>query len=165
MDEEKEMGSVWEGSPWSFDPKEYRDLDSMMETGGRLGRHVAQRLDDLLGVIEWLKTDCAKKGSWKHAKEMEVLSSRVERTSRIMEGLSRLQGSGPAAGGVNAEMSRRCLDHDRELYGVLLEIEAWVRKMTEAGVVPTEQNMEEVRRALNRAEKMANDRERLLKLL
>ena len=78
MDNDAGVGRALEESPWSFDPKDYSDLSSMMAAGDRLRSHMARRFDDLIGVIEWLKTDCLKKGSMKHVEQMESLSTFVE---------------------------------------------------------------------------------------
>jgi hypothetical protein len=163
MDNRRGAERAPDESVWSFNQKDYRDLGSMMETGGRLGSHIAHRFDDLIGVIEWLKTDCLKKGSLKRVEQMEVLSTHMERASKMMESLSSREEPGPGAAGVNEEISIRCLNQDRELYTLLIEIEGRVQRMTETGTIPDEQDIDEIRTALSRAEKMTEHRETLLK--
>jgi hypothetical protein len=163
MDDDIGAGRAPEESPWSFDPKDYRDLSSMTAAGDRLISHTARRLDDLIGVIEWLKTDCLKKGSMKHVEQMEGLSTLVEKTSKKMESLSNREGSDPGKAGVKEEISARCLNQDRELYGLLRQIEERVQRMTEAGMVPDEKDIDDIRTALGLAQEMAEDREALLK--
>ena len=165
MDSEKDTESALGGGTWSFDPADYRDLNVMIETGRRLGRHISQRLDNLMGIIEWLKTDCLKKGSRKHAEQMALLSDRVEKTSEIMESMSNGEGAGRDPEGPHEKISRRCLEQDRALYALLLEIEGCVQRMTEAGKIPEEQDIHEIQTALGRAERMTADREALLKMV
>ena len=46
---------------------------------------LVERVEELMGAVEWLKTDQARKGAYQHHDELNELLSSMEKVSRIIE--------------------------------------------------------------------------------
>ena len=110
-------------------------------------RTVRHRLEDLLGNLEWLKVDQAKKGGWKVREEVEEISSRMERIAEKLEG----EGTGgqPQAFAEEEVHGKRRSESDAELLKLLDAMEERISRMSGKQVVPGQGDMEALRELIH----------------
>ena len=141
----------------------YQDREDLREADKGLREEISRRLDELLGVLEWLKTDQAKKGGWKRLKPIDDLSRDIEKVSRLVERAER--GYAPVFEGrtVTEETLAELFEYDKGLFVDLEEIETLIHKMTDSGIVPEETVVTSVREKMRAFENRINRRGDLFK--
>ena len=141
----------------------YQDRESSREADKKLRVEVSRRLDELIGVLEWIKTDQLKKGGWKRIKDLEDLERDLEKASKIVERAAR--GYGPVFDGpkVDEEVLQRVYEFDKEFWGLLVPIENGIKEFTEKGVVPESTKIDAIRRLLRDFMQKIAKRDDLLK--
>jgi hypothetical protein len=97
---------------------------------------VSARLDELLGLIEWLKTDQVKKDSRKNTQNLDDLSMHMEKISRKMESVSREDRPQSEDGKMNESALNKITGHDRGIVDLLSNIEEAVKGITAEKAVP-----------------------------
>ena len=141
----------------------YQDREALREADKKLRVEVSRKLDDLIGVVEWIKTDQLKKGGWKRIKDLEDLERDLEKASKTLERAAR--GFGPVFEGprVDEEVLQRVYEFDKEFWGLLGPIEKGIKKLTEKGVVPEPSKIDAIRRMLREFLQKITRRDNLLK--
>jgi hypothetical protein len=141
----------------------YQDRESIREADKALRMQISRKLDELLGMVEWLKTDQAKKGVLKHLTEIDGLSRHLEKLSRTIEFASRGYTPLFAEEAFDEEALVRLFEHDQGLLRGVTEVEALVVKLTEKGTVVTSEGVASVRRQMVELEEKMKARGSLLK--
>lgn len=141
----------------------YQDRESSREADKALRMQLSERLDRLLGNIEWLKTDLAKKGAIRQIQPVEDLSRHVEKVSRMFEFAPRGYSPLFSRKQVDEEALNRIYKYDEKLSGLIEEIEKSIGEMTEAREVPSETAMAPIRKMLSDMELKLKDREAFVK--
>lgn len=141
----------------------YQDRESSREADKALRMQLSERLDRLLGNIEWLKTDLAKKGAIRHIQPVEDLSRHVEKVSRMFEFAPRGYSPLFSRKQVDEETLNRIYEYDEKLSGLIDEIEKSIGEMREAREVPSETAMAPIRKMLSDMELKLKDREAFVK--
>jgi len=141
----------------------YQDREASREADKSLRMKLSATLDQLLGRAEWLKTDLAKKGAFKHIQRVEDVTRQLEKASRMLEFASR--GYAPLFSHiqVDEEALDRIYVFDKALTELVQEIEDAVIEMTEARETPVEEKTNHVREMLTDLERQLEERETLLK--
>jgi hypothetical protein len=141
----------------------YQDRESIRESDKALRVQISQKLDELLGMVEWLKTDQVKKGALKHLTEIDGLSRHLEKLSRFIElaarGYTPLFSQEP----FDEDGLARLFDFDRGLLAGVAEVEALVVGLTGKGAVLTSEGVATVRKQVNQLEEKMKLRSSLLK--
>ncbi|MBW2616255.1 MAG: hypothetical protein JRD02_08795 [Deltaproteobacteria bacterium] len=109
---------------------------------------VSARLDELLGLIEWLKTDQAKKGGRKNIQNLDDLAVHVEKISRQMESVSREERPLPENEKVDGPALNEIFEYDRGIADLLLKIESAVKGITGEKAVPGSGDISNIRKML-----------------
>ena len=143
----------------------YQDKESVRESDKELRLRLGKRLAEQLGLVEWLKTDQAKKGAFKHLTALEDLTRHLEKVSRMIENASR--GYAPLFSDrrVDEDALNRLFEYDKSLCDGLSEMDRTIKAMTAERALPDSEEIRNVRRQLNHMEKAVKDRESLLKEL
>ncbi len=141
----------------------YQDRESIRESDKALRMRISRDLDDLLGRVEWLKTDHAKKGALKHLTEIDGLSRHLERVSRTIELASRGYTPLFSNEAFDEDGLARLFAFDQGLLQGVAEVEALVVKLTEKGAVVTSEMVSGVREQVDQLEKKIKARGSLLK--
>ncbi len=144
----------------------YLNRESIREADKSLRVEISRRLDELLGVVEWIKTDQAKKGGWKHLNMLEDLSRDIEKVSRLIERAERGYAS---VFDETKTVTEKTLDlvyeYDKALVEDVDYIEEQIQQMTKSGTVPEETKVKEVREKIRTLEKKINGRKDVFKEL
>jgi hypothetical protein len=114
-------------------------------------------------MVEWLKTDQAKKKALKHLTEIDGLSRQLERVSRTIEFASRGYTPLFSPEAFDEDGLVRLFEFDQVLLTGLVEVEALFVKLTEKGTVVTSEGIASVRAQVDQLEKRMKMRESLLK--
>lgn len=141
----------------------YQDRESLRESDKALRVGLARRMDELLGAIEWLKTDQAKKGAYKHLGEIEDLSRHMEKVSRMLETAARGYAPVFSQSPVDEETLARLHAFDKGFWGLLEEVAGLVSAMTADRAVPAGPEISDLRALIAKMEKRIREREVLLK--
>lgn len=140
----------------------YQDRETGREADKALRMQLSERLNRLLGDIEWLKTDLTKKGAFRHIQPVEDLSRHVEKVSRTLEFAPRGYSSLFSRKQVDEEALNRIYEYDKGLSGLIEEIEKSISEITEAKEVPSENGLSQIRKRLLDMEKRISQREAFL---
>jgi len=122
---------------------------------------MSARLDELLGLIEWLKTDQVKKGGRKNFQDLDYLSIHVEKISRKMESVSREERPRPENEKMNEPELNEILECDRGILDLLSNIEEGVKRITGEKAVPGSGDISNIREMLELMESRIKKRESL----
>jgi len=141
----------------------YQDREASREADKALRMELSERLDQLLGRTEWLKTDLAKKGAIKHIQRVEDVSRHLEKVSRMLEFASRGYTPLFSRKQVDEEALDRIYTYDKALIEFVKEIEDTVVGMTERQEIPSEDKTNHVRQMLSSLERQVEEREAFLK--
>lgn len=114
-------------------------------TGSRKYTRVVERLEELLGAIEWLKTDQARKGGYRFRDELNGLMSSMEKLLQTMEELSKTRTFLDNVGG---NLSR-----------LLRQVEAEIQSLTADRVAINGTEIESVRAILKQMEQEVRERQ------
>lgn len=109
---------------------------------------VSARLDDLLGLIEWLKTDQMKKGSRRNTQNLDDLSIHVEKISRKMDSVSREERPRSEEGKMNEPALNEIIEYDRGIADLLSNIEEAVKRITAEKAVPGSDDINNIQKML-----------------
>jgi hypothetical protein len=141
----------------------YQDRESIRESDKALRMEVSRRLDELLGMVEWLKTDQVKKGALKYLTEIDGLSRHLEKVSRMIGLASR--GYAPLFSEELFDEDRlaRLFEFDQGLLHDVAAVEVLVVKLTEKGTVVTSEGVASVRKQVDKLEKKIKTRGSQLK--
>lgn len=123
---------------------------------------VRARLDELLGLIEWLKTDQAKKGGLKNIQDLDELSMHMEKISRKMESVSREERPQSEDEKMNESALNEILEYDRGIVDLLSSIEEAVKGITGEKAVPGSNDISNIQKMLGLMESRIKERESLL---
>ncbi|MBW1705871.1 MAG: hypothetical protein JRJ86_12005 [Deltaproteobacteria bacterium] len=124
---------------------------------------VCTRLDELLGLIEWLKADQAKKGGLKNIQDLDELSMHMEKISRKMESVSREEMPQSEDGKMNESALNEILEYDRGIVDLLLSIEETVKGITGEKAVPESNDISNIQKMLGLMENRIKERESFLR--
>jgi hypothetical protein len=141
----------------------YQDRESIRESDKALRMQICRKLDELLGMVEWLKTDQVKKGALKNLTEIDGLSRHLERVSRTIEVASRGYTPLFSQEAFDEDGLARLFEYDQGLLHGVAEVEALVVKLTEKGTVVTAEGVASVRKQVDQLEKKVKGRGSLLK--
>jgi hypothetical protein len=141
----------------------YQDRESIREADKALRMQISRKLDELLGAVEWLKADQAKKAALKHLTEIDGLSRHLERVSRSIEFASRGYTPLFSEEAFDEDGLARLFEVDRGLLDAVAEVETLVVKLTEKGAVVTSEGITSVRKQLDLLDKQLKARGSLLK--
>ena len=140
----------------------YQDRESSREADKALRMELSDRLDQLLGRTEWLKTDLARKRAIKHIQRVEDVTRQLEKASRMLEFAARGYAPLFSRKQVDEAALERIYGYDKALTGLVKEIEDAIMAMTEAGEVPAEEEMTRAREMLLDLERRIEQREAFL---
>jgi hypothetical protein len=141
----------------------YQDRESIRESDKALRIRICRKLDELLGMVEWLKTDQAKKGGLKHLTEIDGLSRHLERVSRTIELAPRGYTPLFSQEAFDEDGLARLYEFDQGLLNGVAEVEALIVKLTEKGADMTSEGVANVRKQVDQLEKKLKSRASLLK--
>jgi hypothetical protein len=141
----------------------YQDRESIRESDKALRMQIARKLDELFGMVEWLKADQAKKGALKHLTEIDGLSRHLERISRTVEFASRGYTPLFSQEAFDEDGLARLFEFDRVLLKGVAEAEALVVELTEKGALVTPEGITTVRKQLDLLDKQLKARGSFLK--
>ena len=141
----------------------YQDKEAAREADKALREGIAKKLDELLGAVEWLKTDQAKKGAYKHLKAMDDLARDLEKLSRMIEMAARGYAPVFAQWKADEDSLMRLYRHDLGMWDLVAEVEMEIERITRDRAIPKTDEIEEIRLLLRRLEKMVGDRELVFK--
>ncbi|GEM_PF-1457444 len=142
----------------------YQDRETLREADKKLRVQVSRKVDDLIGVVEWIKTDQVKKGGWKRIKALEDLERDLEKASKTLERAAR--GFSPVFEGafrVDEEVLQRVYEFDKGFWGLLEPIEKGIKELTEKGVIPESSKIDAIRELLKKFLQKTAKRDDLLK--
>jgi len=117
---------------------------------------VSARLDELLGLIEWLKRDQEKKGDRKNIQNLDDLSIHMEKISRKMESVSREERPQSEDEKVDVSALSEILEYERGIADLLLKIESAVKGITAEKAVPGSNDISNIRKMLGLMESRIN---------
>ncbi len=117
---------------------------------------VSARLDGLLGLIEWLKTDQMKKNSRKNTQNLDDLSIHMEKISRKMDSVSREERPQSEDGKINKSALNEIIEHDRGIADLLSNIEEAVKDITAEKAVPGSDDISNIQKMLGLMEDRIN---------
>jgi hypothetical protein len=140
----------------------YQDKESARELDKQVRMTLSRRLDEALGIVEWLKTDQAKKGVIQGIQLLEDLTRHVEKVSRVMEFAPRGYAALFDEWQVDERTLGGLLEFDKAMMGFVTEVEGAIREMAAKGEVPQVSDVARVREQLGHIEKKLKDRERFL---
>lgn len=120
---------------------------------------VSARLDELLGLIEWLKTDQVKKDSQKNVQNLDDLSIHIEKISRKMEFVSREERPQSEDEKMNESVLNEIIEHDRGIVDLLSNIEKAVKGITSEKAVPGSDDISNIQKMLGLMESKIKERE------
>ncbi len=140
----------------------YQDKESSRDADKALRMELSGRLDQLLGRTEWLKTDLAKKRAIKHIQRIEDVTRQLEKVSRVLEFAPRGYAPLFSRKQIDEEALDRIYGYDKALTGLVKEIEDAIMTMTEAGEIPSEEEIARVREMLSDMERRIDQREAFL---
>ncbi|HIC85924.1 MAG TPA: hypothetical protein EYP06_06475 [Desulfobacterales bacterium] len=164
METKERVGEFLKGAAkWIPGIGSYQDKEAVREADKALRESIVKKLDELLGAVEWLKTDQGRKGAYKHLKAMEDLGEDLEKLSRLIETSAR--GYAPLFDQWRADQESlvRLYRHDLGIWDLVAEIEYEVEKITAERAMPKSREIEEIRLLLKRLEMMVSDREQFFK--
>jgi hypothetical protein len=141
----------------------YQDRESIRESDKALRMQISRKLDELLGMVEWLKADQVRKAALKHLTEIDGLSRHLERVSRTIQFASRGYTPLFSDEAFDEDGLARLFEVDRGLLDGVAEVETLVAKLTEKGTVVTSEGVTTVRKQLDLLEKQLKARGSLLK--
>ena len=113
-----------------------------------LAIRVSTRLDELLGMIEWLKTDQVNKGGRKNIRNLDDLSIHMEKISRKMESVSKEESLQPENKKMNRSALNEILEHGRGIADLLSNIEGAVEGITGDKAVPESNDISNIQKML-----------------
>lgn len=119
---------------------------------------VSARLDELLGFIEWLKTDQVKKDSRKNTQELDDLSIHIEKISRKMEFVSREERPQSEDEKMNESALNEIIEQDRGIVDLLSNIEEAVKEITAEKAVPGSDDISNIQKMLGLMERRIKER-------
>ena len=128
-----------------------------------LAIRVSARLDELLGFIEWLKTDQVKKDSRKNTRNLDDLSIHMEKISRKMESVSREKWPQSEDEKINGSALNEVLEHERGIVDLLSSIEEAVKGITGEKAVPGSDDISNIQKMLGLMENRIKERESFLR--
>ncbi len=123
-----------------------------------LALRVSAQLDELLGLIEWLKTDQVKKGRRKNIQNLDDLSSHMEKISRKMESVSREERQQPGDEEMNESVLNEILEYDRGIVELLSNIEDAVKGIAGEKAVPASDDIYNIQKMLGLMERRVKER-------
>jgi hypothetical protein len=140
----------------------YVDQDSSKDADQVLRRKLRDGLDDLIGEMEWIKTDQAKKGARKHLDGLERLSLAMERMSRRIE--SSLKGDVPLLNSRRLKDSvlSQLFGYDQKLVDSFSAVAAAVQDLTKEQAVPRGEALDRIHERIKGMEKTLTERESLM---
>lgn len=141
----------------------YQDKEASRDADKELRMRLSRRLDDLLGSLECFKTDQAKKGAYKHLKEVDDLSRHMEKVSRLLQFAPRGYAGVFAGEHVGRDKLNQLFEFDKGLLDILSELECSIQELTSKGAVVKGEELGGVRSRLGHMEKKIKDRELLLR--
>ena len=113
-----------------------------------LAIRVSARLDELLGFIEWLKTDQVKKDSRKNTQNLDDLSIHIEKISRKMEFVSREERPQSEDEKMNESALNEIIEQDRGIVDLLSNIEEAVKGITGEKAVPGSDDISNIQKTV-----------------
>jgi hypothetical protein len=140
----------------------YQDRESSREADKALRMELSERLDQLLGRAEWLKTDLARKRAITHIQRIEDVTRQLEKVSRMLEFAPRGYAPLFSRKQIDEEALERIYGYDKALTGLVKEIEDVIIAMTETGEIPSEEEVARVRKMLSDMERRIDQREAFL---
>ncbi|MBW2022540.1 MAG: hypothetical protein JRI39_05585 [Deltaproteobacteria bacterium] len=143
----------------------YQDRESLREADKRLRVEISRRLDELIGVLEWVKTDQLKKGGWKRVKDLEDLQVDLEKASRIIERAASGFGSLFDGAKVDEEVLQRIYEYDKSMWEVLEPIERDIKELAEKGKIPDQATVEPIRKDSRNLITKVQKRDEILKCI
>ncbi len=141
----------------------YQDRESLREADKKLRVELSRKLDELVGIMEWIKTDQLKKGGWKRIKDLEDLERDLEKASKVIERAARGYGSVFDEPRVDEDLLQKVYEFDKEFWELLAPIENGIKEFTEKGVVPEYSKIDGIRRLLKDFMQKIAKRDALLK--
>jgi hypothetical protein len=124
---------------------------------------VCTRLEGLLGLVEWIKTDMVRKGGRKHASDMDDLSLSIEKISRKIESLSEEDEILLKDKRMTEEALEEISDYDGGILELLSDIESAVKRFSKKKAVPQRDEIKAVLEKTGQMEKRMTDRASLLR--
>ena len=138
------------------------DRSSIPENFKELLIMVGERLDELLGFIEWLKTDQLKKGGRRNTRNLDDLSIQMEKVSRKMESIAGGQKLRQEDEKSSDPDSYDAREHDRSIVDLLSNLEKAVKGITGESPLPEGNDIGDIQKMLALMESRVNERESLL---
>ena len=142
----------------------YDEPESARDAVAALSEVLSYRLDELLGMVEWLKTDRLRKGSNKNAEGLGGLSDNLEKLSLKMESGVQ-EGLHPWSNNDMEEGLGRLYEMDRGIKGLVEALEGAVRDLTAEKAVPREGDISGIRKILDALDHEVEARDALLREL
>ncbi len=164
MGTKEKVGDFLKGAArWIPGIGSYQDKEAIREADHALRERISRKLDEFLGAVEWLKTDQAKKGGYKHLKAIDDLSRDLEKLSRLIETAARGWAPVFAQWKADEDSLARLYRHDLGMWDLVSDIQEEIEKITAERAIPRSEKIEEIRAILRRLERMVNDRELVFK--
>ncbi len=141
----------------------YQSRESLRDADKKLRVEVSRRLDELIGVLEWVKTDQLKKGDWKRIKDLEDLERDLEKASRLIERAARGYGSVFDGPRVDEDVLQKIYEYDKGIWELLGPVKKDLGEFTEKGVVPERSKVDAIRKQLRELMNRMGRRDEILK--
>lgn len=141
----------------------YQDRESLRQADKGLRTEISKRLDELIGVLEWVKTDQLKKGGWKRIKALEDLERDLEKASKLIELAPRGFAAVFDGPKVNEEVLQEVYEYDKGLWELLGPVEGAIEGLAEKGSVPEQAIVETIRKDVQQLIGKVNGRDDILK--
>jgi hypothetical protein len=132
------------------------------KTSRELAIKVNAKIDELLGFIEWLKTDQLKKGGRKNIENLDDLSNYMEKVSRKMESAAGEEWVQRENEKANASDLKELVEHDEVIVDLLSKIEEAVKGITGERPLPGSDDISNIQKMLALMESRIKERESLL---
>ncbi|MBW1731164.1 MAG: hypothetical protein JRJ75_09775 [Deltaproteobacteria bacterium] len=141
----------------------YQDRETTREADKALREQMSRRLDELIGLVEWIKTDQAKKGGWKKIKDLEELSRDLETASRMIERAARGYSGVFDRQRIDEEALSRLYTYDEDMWRLIDPIEEAIRAFTEKGNIPEPEKIKAIRKSVLALQDKVKKRDQVLK--
>ena len=124
---------------------------------------LSRKIDELIGLVEWVKTDQLKKGGWERVKDLEDLERDLESASRLVE--RALWGSEfvVEAPSVDKVIFKKIYEYGNGIWEILGRVEEGIAEFAEKGTVPERSKVDIIRSQLKELIKTMEERHSILK--
>jgi hypothetical protein len=120
----------------------YEDVESLLKSDGSFQEMVNQSALDIIGQLEWLKTDLLKKGKHKHAERLERISGHAERISQMIEWFP--ENLSPSAERIGEEDLQAYSRIDQSIGSSIARLETQMEQLTSEKQAVKESDLEQL---------------------